>query len=99
MQPDDVQSSSLIQEKLLKSLRRQLRVVSGLLMFFGIIILLSLAVAGYFAWRAYSDVKKAETNITNLVPGNGNNQSLQTQLCSGNGSLAKLVKQQTSVCN
>ena len=89
----------MMNEQLAKQLTRQLRLLNFWITFFGVIILASLAVSGYFMYRAYTYVKKAESSLTSLQQKAQLNVDVQDKLCNSKSSFSGLIKEQSTLCN
>ena len=86
-------------EVILKQLTRQLKLLNFWVSFFGILFLICFAVAGYFAYKAVTEVRKVESSLTSSQQSLEQNINLKNNLCNSSTGVSALIKKQTSVCN
>lgn len=85
-------------DKLIKKLSRQVRVLNVFLVIFSLIFLIVLAVTGFVAYRAMQEVQDARATLDSLQRDARDNLTIRDDLCETTGTLNTLLRQQSDLC-
>lgn len=77
-----------VEEKLL----RQLKILNFWITTFGMLMLISMAIIGFFAYQAAMYVKNASDKVTNIQQQTTQSLDIKSQLCNGNDQVAQLLR-------
>lgn len=86
-------------EALARKLSRQLKILNFFLVLFTLVFLAVFAVAGVFAYKAVQEVRDAKDSLTSLQAKAEDNLEIKSELCSSEGTLGALIKNQSDICN
>lgn len=86
-------------EKTARKLTRQLRFLNVFLVFFTLIFVAGLVIAGIAAYKVVHEVHQAETKLTNLQDTAQQNLNFKSRLCDSTGTVGSLLQRQSDVCD
>jgi len=87
-------------EALTRKLLRQVRLLNFLIISSTLVFLALFAVAGYFGYQAMQEVRRAQNSLNSVQTSTSQSAAeLQDELCSSDGTLSALIKNQSDICN
>jgi hypothetical protein len=85
-------------EQLEKKLIRQLRILNFWITSFGVLLLVGLAVIGYFLFQTAMFVKSTSDNLQVVKEKTTDTLNVNKQVCGSTGALSDYVKNNTDFC-
>jgi hypothetical protein len=85
-------------EQLQKQLIRQLKLLNFWITVFGTLVLVGLAIIGYFLFQTAMFVKQQSDNLQSLKQTTSDTLNVNKQVCQGSSSLSDYVKNNTNFC-
>lgn len=85
-------------EQLEKQLVRQLKILNFWITTFGTLLLIGLAVIGYFLFQTAMFVKHTSDNLQVVKDKTSDTLNVNKQVCQGSGGISDYIKQNTNYC-
>jgi hypothetical protein len=84
-------------EKAVKKLNRQLRAIKSMLFFFSILMVVSLVILGFLAWKVLTFTNDVNNKIDSFQQTTEQNLNFKNQLCNDD-TVGSFLKQSSDVC-
>ena len=75
-------------EKLARKINRQLRAIKVMLGFFTLLMVTTLVILGFIAWKVVTFTQSVNNKITNIENSTSQKLDIKSQLCNGTSSNA-----------